>query len=472
MFNLTALYVYICGTKSTTFIQIETPSRFEKMANTLITGGTVVTVDPENTVYEDGGILIEDDTIRDVGPSREIEAKYEPETVVDATGKVIIPGLINLHVHTGFIRGLAEDLPVWEWLTEHVDPTHRALLRDDAKVAYKLCYTEMATAGVTCALDMYRYMEEAADIVEEYGLRGVLSPYVADREGYEYFPSVEDNIDFVEEYHDTADGRVKAWFGLEHLEYCTADAYRKVAERAAEYGVGIHTHGEESVQEAQELTNRYGMRPIEILEDRGVLGPKTVVAHCVWLTNQEIETLSRTGASVAHCPTSNEKLASGVSPVPKLRNHGVTVGLGTDGIKENNRLDIIQEMKNAALLQKVHRLDAREMTAEEVLRLATMGGARALGLEDKIGSLEAGKRADLVMLDFHQPHLSPNMGAANVVPNIVHAAMPSDVETVFVDGERIVDEGEFLPADVEAILNEYTEKAEALVERRDAEQWA
>jgi 5-methylthioadenosine/S-adenosylhomocysteine deaminase len=442
------------------------------MTEILVAGGTVVTVDEKNTIYEDGAVLVADDEIQDVGPTAELESTYDADETVDATGQVVIPGLINLHVHSGFIRGLAEDMPVWEWLVEHVDPTHRALRREDARAAYELCYAEMAKAGITCALDMYRYMEEAAEIVDDYGLRAVLSPYVADRDGFEYFPSVDDNVDLVEQYHDTADGRVKVWFGLEHIEYCTEAAYRRVADLAAEYGVGIHTHGEESPKKAQELTDRYGMRPIEVFEDWGILGPKTVVAHCVWLTNREIEVLAETDTSVAHCPTSNEKLASGVAPVPKLSNHGVPVGLGTDGIKENNRLDVIQEMKNAALLQKVHRLDARAIPGEQALRMATMGGARALGLDDEIGSIEAGKQADLVLLDFQQPHLSPHFGAENVVPNLVHAAMPSDVETVFVAGDRVVDDGDFLPGDQDAIIENYDEKARALVERRDNEEWA
>ncbi len=441
------------------------------MTDKLVAGGTVVTVDDNETIYEDGAVLVTDDKIQDVGPTTELQTRYDADEIIDASGKVVIPGLINLHVHSGFIRGLAEDLPVWEWLAEHVDPTHRALRRDDARVAYELCYMEMLKSGVTCALDMYRYMQEAAEIVDDFGLRAVLSPYVADREGYEYFPSVQDNINLVEQYHDTADGRVKVWFGLEHIEYCTEDAYRRVAKLAPEYGVGIHTHGEESVKKAQELTDRYGMRPIEVFKDWGILGSKTVVAHCVWLTNKEIELLSETGTTVAHCPTSNEKLASGVAPVPKLLKHGVTVGLGTDGIKENNRLDVIQEMKNAALLQKVHRLDARAMPSKQALRMATAGGAQALGLEDEIGSIEVGKQADLVLLDFQQPHLSPNFGAENVVANLVHAAMPSDVETVFVAGERVVDNGEFLPGDQDAIMERYNQKATELVERRDNEEW-
>ncbi len=440
--------------------------------STLIAGGTVVTVDPENTVIEDGAVLVKGERIAAVGETDALAAAYDADETVDASGKAVIPGLVNLHMHSGYIRGLAEDLPVFEWLAEHVDPTHRALTREDARIAYELCYAETASAGITTVLDMYRYMDEAADVVEEYGLRAVLSPYVADAEGYDYFESLEDNVALVEERHDTADGRVKVWFALEHLTYCTEEAYRTVAEYAETYDVGIHTHGEESVEMAQSITEERGMRPVEAFDDYGILGEKTVLAHCVWLTNREIELLAETGTSVAHCPTSNEKLASGVAPVPKLLNHGVTVGLGTDGIKENNRLDVIQEAKNAALLQKVHNLDATAVPAERALRMATMGGAEALGLEDEIGSLEAGKQADIVLVDTESLHMSPSLGAENVVANLVHAATPGDVIEVFCAGERVVSDGEFLPADTEELVAAHTEQGADLVERRDSEEWA
>jgi 5-methylthioadenosine/S-adenosylhomocysteine deaminase len=442
------------------------------MGTRLLEHGTVVTVDGEGTIYDDGAVLIEGEQIRAVGPTAEVRTAHDPDTVVDASGTAILPGFVNLHVHSGFIRGLAEDLPVFEWLTEHVDPTHRALTREDARTAYELCYAEMATAGITCALDMYRYMEEAADVATEYGFRAVLSPYVADREGYGYFESLEDNVALVEDRHGDADGRIRVWFALEHLTYCTPESYEQVAAYADRYDVGIHTHGEESAEMANEITADHGMRPVEMFHERGILGPKTVLAHCVWLTDREIDLLASTGTHVAHCPTSNEKLASGVAPVPKLRRAGVNVGLGTDGIKENNRLDVMHEMKNAALLQKVHNLDATVLTAEEALWMGTLGGARALGLDDEIGSLEPGKRADVTVVDLESPHLSPVLGADNVVPNLVHAAVPSDVDSVYVDGRQIVSEGNFLPADEAALVENHTEVARDLVRRRDAEEWA
>jgi 5-methylthioadenosine/S-adenosylhomocysteine deaminase len=437
---------------------------------TLVRDGIVLTVDSAMTTYRDGAVLIEGDTILDVGPTARLADEYSFDRTVDASDRIVLPGFVDAHLHSGFIRGLAEDMPVFEWLTEHVDPTHEALTREEARVGYELCYAEMARAGVTTALDMYRFMDEAADVAVDYGVRVVLAPYVANAAGYDYFETLADNRRVVRERHGDGDDRVRVWFGLEHLTYCTEEAYYRVAEYAEEFDTGIHTHGEESREMAERLTAEHGMRPVELLHERGILGDKTVLAHCVWLTDEEIRLLAETNTGVAHCPASNMKLASGVAPVPELLAAGVPVGLGGDGIKENNRIDLIQEMKLAALLQKVDRLDATVMPAERVLRMATIEGARALGLADRIGSLEAGKRADLITVDAKTLHASPLLAGPdydNVVANLVHAAQAADVRDVFVDGTAVVRDGEFLPADEAAIVDRHTRAARQLLARRD-----
>jgi 5-methylthioadenosine/S-adenosylhomocysteine deaminase len=442
---------------------------------TLIENAVVVTVDEADTVHPDGGVLIEDDRITGVGDPDDLRADTRVDATVDAAGRALLPGFVNLHLHSGFIRGLAEDMPVFEWLHEHVDPTHDALERAEARVAYELCYAEMAKAGITCALDMYRFMDEAADVAADYGLRVTLAPYVADE--YDYFETLEDNRRLVERRHGDADGRIRVWFGLEHLTYCTEEAYHRVAEYAGEYGegVGIHTHGEESKEMHDRLTEEYGQPPIAEFRDRGILGPETVLAHCCWLEESERALLAETGTSVAHCPVSNMKLASGVAPVTDLLDRGVNVGLGGDGIKENNRIDVIQEMKQAALLQKVDTLDATRLPARRALRMGTIEGAKALGLGDEIGSLEAGKRADLVLVDLERLHVNPVFqdsepdGYRNVVPNLVHAALPSDVESVMVDGEWIVRKGTFLPADEADLRERHRRATRQVLGRRDGD---
>lgn len=440
----------------------------------LIENGIVVTVDETNQVKPQAAVLVAGDEIVAVGDGDTLAAETHIDHRVDASGKAVLPGFVDLHLHSGFIRGLAEDMPVFEWLKEHVDPTHEALRRDEARVAYELAYAEMARAGITTALDMYRFMDEAADVAEEYGVRVTLAPYVADE--YDYFETLEDNRRLVEERHGDAAGRIRVWFGLEHLTYATEKAYHQVAEYAEQYGdgVGIHTHGEESREMHQQLTDEYGQSPILELHDRGILGPDTVLAHVVWLEPEERALIAETGTGVAHCPVSNMKLASGVAPVPDLLDRGVAVGLGGDGIKENNRIDIIQEMKQAALLQKVHNLDATTIPAERALRMGTIEGARALGLADQIGSIEPGKRADLALVDLSGLHMSPILqdtdptGYRNVVPNIVHAAQAADVSDVMVDGQWIVREKEFLPADRERLLEKHERATRQVLERRNA----
>ncbi len=349
-----------------------------------------------------------------------------------------------------------------------MDPKHRVLTKDDAYAASLLCYSEMIRAGVTSVLDMYRFMDRCADAAEEVGIRAFLAPYVGGAPGFDYFEKLEDNVKLVENRHGSANGRINVWFGLEHLVYCTEETFRSAAEYARKYGVGIHTHGEESREMALKLTEKYGKRPTEVLNDYGILGPKTVLAHCVWLTEAEIELLVNTGTSISHNPTSNMKLASGVCPVPELLRRGVNVGLGSDGIKENNRIDIIQEMKNASLLQKVSKLDATVLPAEQVIRMGTINGAKALGMEKEMGSLEAGKKADIVLIDLRKLHMSPVLFGEffNIVSNIVYAAQGSDVDTVIVDGNIVVKGGVLQNVDEDKIIEMHTKAAASVLERR------
>lgn len=440
------------------------------MSRILIKNGYVVTVDRDFTIYPKGAVYVENGRILEVGESETLVQKYQDRAVeiIDATGKAVIPGLINTHLHSGLIRGTAEDLPLWEWITKHVDPKHKVLTAEDAYVASSLCYGESLLAGTTCVVDMYRFMDRCADAAEETGIRAVLVPYVADRPQYNYFETIEDNIRLVEERHGSANGRIQVWFGLEHLVYCTEEAYHRVAELAEKYGVGIHTHGEESIDMAQRISRKYGCSPIRLFYNRGILGPKTLLAHCVWLTPAEIELLAVTGTSVAHCPVSNMKLASGVAPIPALLAKGVKVGLATDGVKENNNLDLFEEMKFASLLQKVHHLNAELMPAEETLRLATIYGAKAIGLDHEIGSLEAGKKADIVLVNLRRLHMAPLLEEdhANIVANLVFSANGADVDTVLVDGKMVVEGHKLLTVDEDMLIDRATEATKALIERR------
>lgn len=436
---------------------------------TLLTHGYVMTVDKDFTVIHDGAVCYQDDRIIDIGKTEDLLKRHDDAKLVDASRCIIMPGLINTHLHSGLIRGTAEDLKVWEWLAMHVDPAHKVLLPDDAYIAAKVCYSESLLAGTTTVVDMYRYMHRCADAAEETGIRAVLAPYVGDTPGYDYFEKIDDNERLYLDRHGSADGRINVWFGLEHIVYCSEDAFRRAAKLAEKYDTGIHTHGEESIQMANMIRAKYGCAPMQEFYNRGILGPKTLIAHCCWITPYEIEIMKATGTSIAHCPVSNMKLASGICPVPAALKAGIHVGIGSDGIKENNNVDMFEEMKFAALLQKLGSLDATVMPAEEAIRLATIYGAQAISLDHEIGSLEIGKKADIVVLDCNKLHMAPYIYGKyeNFAANVVHSASGADVKMTICNGKTVVRDHTLVNVDVEDMIARYTHATEALITRRE-----
>jgi len=431
---------------------------------------TVVTMNEQNDLLIDGAVFIDKGRIQDIGKTEDLLRKYQNIETLDLSGQVLMPGLINLHLHSGLTRGTAEDLEVFEWLTRHVDPKHRVLLEDDAYAAASLSYAEGVKSGTTTVLDMYRYVHRCIQAADEVGIRAVYAPYVADRPQYNYFETLETNIDLLNNYQNSCNGRVKIWVGLEHLSYCTKEAYYEAARIAEKYDTGIHTHGEESFEMSRKVKEKYGRWPIEVFYDRGILGPKTILAHCVWVEPSELEILASTKTSVAHCPVSNLKLASGIAPIHQMQSAGITVGIGTDGVKENNNLDLMEEMKYVPLLQKVKHLDATIMPAEKVLRMATIDAAKALGLDQEIGSVECGKKADLIVIDFRRLHLTPVLTEfyQNIFSNLVYAAQGSDVQHVFVDGTWVMKNRQLQRVNEEIIRIQAQQHAEQLIIRRES----
>lgn len=436
---------------------------------TLLIHGYVMTVDADFTIIHDGAVCYRDDRIIDIGKTEDLLKRHDDAKIIDADKCIIMPGLINTHLHSGLIRGTAEDLKVWEWLAMHVDPAHKVLQPDDAYIAAKVCYSESLLAGTTTVVDMYRYMHRCADAAEETGIRAVLAPYVGDTPGYDYFEKIDDNERLYLDRHGSADGRINVWFGLEHIVYCSKDAFRRAAKLAEKYDTGIHTHGEESIQMANMIRAKYGCAPMQEFYNRGILGPKTLIAHCCWITPYEIEIMKATGTSIAHCPVSNMKLASGICPVPAALRAGIHVGIGSDGIKENNNVDMFEEMKFAALLQKLGSLDATVMPAEEVIRLATIYGAQAISMDHEIGSLEIGKKADIVVLDCNKLHMAPYIYGKyeNFAANVVHSASGADIKMTICNGKTVVENHKLVGIDVEAMIDQYTLSTRDLIARRE-----
>jgi 5-methylthioadenosine/S-adenosylhomocysteine deaminase len=439
---------------------------------TLLRGGIVLPMSSRGARLDPGSVLIDG---RDVVAVGDIDAvDRDPRAlgaeVVDVRGCAVLPGLHNCHLHSGLLRGTAESMSLWDWLQAYVDPAHRALTPEIAAAASLQCYAESVLAGTTSVMDMWRFMEGSAAAAEEVGIRATLVPYVADEQGFDYFESIASNRRLLESHRTAADGRVRTWVGLEHLFYCTPRSFEAAIALTEEFGTGLHTHSSESVWEVQECLKRFGSRPIEVFFQRGVLSDHTVVAHCVWLDDREIQLLARTGTAVAHCPCSNMKLSSGPARVGAMRAAGVVVGLGTDGEKENNNLDLIEEMKFASLLQKVSTLDPTTGDPWDVLAMATIDGARALGLSDLTGSLEVGKRADVITVDLRGLHTTPVLHGDdfNAAAHLVFSSSGGDVRDVWVDGRRLVEGGRPVTFDAAAVRAGAQAAAEELFARRAA----
>ncbi len=414
------------------------------MGCTVIRHAIVFTVNADNVIYPDGTVVLRADRIVDVGASEEIFVPDDATQTIDCQGRMaVIPGLIDVHSHSSLLRGVTENLQLLDWLPRY-QLEHRALNEEDAYYAALLCYLETLKGGTTCVMDMYRFMHRCADAAGVLGMRVNLVPYAADMPGKDFFETPETNRKLIETHHLSQNGRVRVWVGLEHLFYCSKDAFARARAYSEEYGVRIHTHSSEQQEEVEAVVQHFGQRPIALFNELGILGEKTAIAHCVWLNEDEIKLLADTGTSVAHCPTSNAKLASGIAPILEMKQAGITIGLGTDGNISNNNLDMFEEMKFASLLQKVHRYDAAALSAPETLRMATIEGAKLLGLDQEIGSIEAGKKADLLLVDLWQPNLMPlvwDNNDTNVLWNLVYAARGSNVHTVFIDGEMVVQAG-------------------------------
>lgn len=430
----------------------------------------LLTMDADNTVIAQGAVLVDQNgLIGATGTAAQLSAQHPGVPVRRLANRLLMPGLVNTHAHSGLLRGTAEGLPVWEWLQQHIDPMHRVLNAEEAEIASRLCYAEALLSGTTTIVDMWRYMDGSARAASDLGIRAVLVPYVAEHPDHNYFETLDTNEALIERWHGRADGRIQVWVGLEHMFYATPQAWRRCAEMSRRHGVGFHTHSNESRFDVEETQRRHGMRPIQALEEFGLLDAHHVMlAHCVWPSEEEMDILAARRIGVAHNPVSNMKLASGAAPVEAMLARGIAVGLGTDGEKENNNLDMFEEMKTASLLAKLSRLDAAAMDAWSVCRMATIGGARALGLDKTTGSIEAGKSADLIALRTDTPRMTPLIGGhdGNLHHNLVHAVQGGDVDMTMVAGRIVVENGQLLSGDLAHAIAQVNRAVPPLFVRR------
>lgn len=419
---------------------------------TLLVCGQVLTLDSNNTVIEDGAVAIAGDTIVEVGERAAMLGKYPgAEQLVQPHG-LVMPGLVNSHTHAAMacFRGLADDLPLMTWLTEYIFPVEGNL---DAEMVYHsslLSMAEMIKSGTTSFCDMYLFAKEVARATADSGMRGWLGEVLYDFPSPNY-GAPENGIVYLEELMGEYRNHPLISITVDpHAVYtCSPDLLKRLKTVAEKHGAAYVIHLSETRDEVEGCRAKYGHTPVMHLDALGILDSQVVADHCVVLTEPEIDLLAQRGVKVAHCPESNMKLASGVAPIPDLLTAGVTVGLGTDGAASNNDVDMFGEMDTAAKLHKVHRLDPTVMSAETTLRMATLGGAKLLGADKSIGSLEVGKKADLIVLDMNKPHLTPMY---NIPSHLVYAATGADVAHSVINGRVVMRDRQLLTMDEDAVL--------------------
>jgi 5-methylthioadenosine/S-adenosylhomocysteine deaminase len=426
--------------------------------NILIKDATIIA----NKIIK-GSLLIQNDKIVEI--SNKIGLN-DADEVINAEGKVLIPGLVNTHTHLSMtlMRGLADDMPLETWLNDHIWPVEAELDGEHCYAGALLACAEMIKSGTTCFNDMYFFMDHVAKAAGEAGIRGTLSHGMIDfGDEYKRKKEFKETIRIIKKCHDTADGRIKVAFGPHSPYTCSQELLEGVKKESAKYGVRIHIHVAETKKEVEDVTNEHGKRPFEYLDEIGFLGSEVTAAHGVWLSDSEIDIIKERDVKISHNPSSNMKLSSGVSPVAEILHKGGCVSLGTDGPASNNNMDMLEEMKIAALLQKVKTMDPTVLTAQEVFNMATINGANSLGLENEIGIIEVGKKADLVLVDMKTPKLTP---FRNPISHLVYSANGGDVDTVICNGELLMENRELLTLDESNVIEIAENASEDLLSKR------
>ncbi len=413
-----------------------------------------------------GHVGISGDRIVMVGRDGEDAERFRREHAgalreIDGRGKLVMPGFVNTHNHVAMtlMRGYADDMPLMPWLTEKIWPFEEKERPDDVRLGAEVGIAEMLLGGTTTFVDMYWMQASVAEAVCRSGIRAVLSPCFVDARFGEFERDLET---VMERYAGACEGRIGVMIAPHAPYTCSPEHLRRALELSRHYGIGINIHVAETAAEIETIAGKYGKSPVAYLRDLGVFERPTLAVHAVHLTDGDIAVLKEYGVSVAHNPQSNMKISSGISPVARLLSEGINVGIGTDGPSSNNDLDMWEEMRSASFLQKVATGDPCVLPAYEVLKMATVNGARAIGMEGKVGQIAEGLLADVVLIDICKPHLCPQH---DVVANLVYCGKSSDVDTVIVNGKVVVEGGRLLTLDAGALCGEVQERAEEMLRR-------
>lgn len=421
----------------------------------IIKGKYLLPMDSDLSVIRDGMVAVEKNNIVAIGKEKNLKGEYKAKETIDAGNSIVLPGLINAHTHAAmaYFRGLADDLPLNEWLNNHIWPAEAKLVKPDfVRKSSELACLEMIKSGITCFNDMYFFQEITAEISEKAGMRMMAGEGILDFST----PSckapdeaVAKTIELIEKFKDSE--LIGVAFAPHSVYACGENVLLKIKELAKEYDLPVHIHLSETKKEVEDCENKRGRTPAEYLDEIGFLSDRVIAVHSVWLSEKDLEIYKNRGVKAVHCPISNMKLASGIAPVPEMPEKGITAGLGTDSAASNNTLDLFSDMRACALLHKVNKLNPTALSAREVVRMATINGAKVLNLDKKIGSLEAGKRADIIAINLNKPHLAP---IYDPYSHIVYCVSARDVEDVVINGEIVMKNREVKTIDEERVLGE------------------
>lgn len=413
----------------------------------------ILSLDKNLSIIKDGFVAVADNKILAIGSEADLKEKYRAGEIIETGNSILLPGMINTHTHAAmsYFRGLADDLLLSDWLTKHIWPAEAKFVNADfVRQASELAILEMIKAGITGFNDMYFFEEALGRVARKAGIRAMIGEGIIDFPS----PSAKTPAEAIKKTEELISGfkneeLITAVFAPHSIYACSQEYLVKIKELAEKLDTMIHIHVAETKKEVDDCREKHGKSPVEYLDSLGFLSPRVIAAHSVWLSESDLDIYEKRGVKVSHNPISNAKLASGIAPILKMSKRGINVGLGTDGAASNNTLDIFSEMRTCALLHKVNSLDPAVMPAREVVRMATIGAAEVLGLDHKIGSLEAGKRADLITVNLDKPHLTP---LYNPYSHLVYCANASDVDNVIINGKIIMRDRAVKTIDEEKIL--------------------
>lgn len=447
----------------------------------ILGNATVITVDRDRRIVTNGAVAFEGDTIVAVGKTDEVRAQYPAFSFKDMENHIIMPGLINAHVHLtqALIKGCADDVSLIDFLAGRIWRLMGNYDENDARISANLCLLEMIKSGTTTfaeTLLLSRYgMDSITQAVVDSGMRGMLAKSVMDiatyatRDNIMYEGMVEDGeaclrqaVQWQEKWENAGDGRIHIWLGPRPVGSTTLDILKDVSKTSKEHDMGIAIHFCEVKQDLELMRSQYHMTPGVLAEEAGILTDKTLLIHSVWLTRDDMQIIKKYGSSIVHCPASNMKLASGFCPVPELMEEGINISLGTDAATCDNAFDMFDAMRLAAIIHKGRTLDPLAVPAESVIEMATINGAKAIGLENELGSLEVGKKADIITVDLLNERIMPNV---NPVSAVVYSAKGCDVDNVVINGRFVVSDRKVLTMDENKVVSEAMDIIQSVMDK-------